>query len=54
MFAVNTYGDIGLISRRALHEIGNGVYASRRNRMAKTATLVKAKAIINVKVKCLK
>ena len=40
MFAVNTFGDIGLISGRALHQIGNGGNTSRRSRMDKTATLI--------------
>ena len=38
MFAVNTFGDIGLISGRALHQVGSGVCTSRCNRMAKTGT----------------
>ena len=38
MFAVNMFADIGLISGRALHQIENSVYTSRRSRVAKTAT----------------
>ena len=41
MFSVLvTFGDIGLISGRALHQVKNGVYPSRRSRMAKTVTLL--------------
>ena len=40
----NMFGDIGLISGRALHQIGNGVYMSRRSRMAKTATLIQGQS----------
>ena len=28
IFSVNTFGDIGLVSGRALHQIGNDVYMS--------------------------
>ena len=38
MFTVNTFGDVGIISGRTLHQIGKGVYTSQRSRIIKTAT----------------
>ena len=44
MFPVNTFGDIGLMSGRALHQIGNSGYTSQRSRVAKTVTLIYGKS----------
>ena len=44
MFAVNTFGDIGLISRRVLHQIGNGDFTSQRSRIPITATLIQGQS----------
>ena len=53
MFPVNTFGDIGLISGRALHQIGNSIYTSDAVDWPKQPLQFKAKAVINVKIICL-
>ena len=40
MFSVNRFGDIGLVSGRALHQIGIGVYMSRHSIMAEACIAI--------------